>query len=239
MPSKSKDEIQRIQHQLARKGFDPGAIDGVWGRLTEAAVRRFQAAHGLVADGIVGPITHKTLFGDEPKTEAADNPAIPWFQEARRLIGVREVVGPGNEPKIIDWAKGRGIDYRSDDIPWCGLYVAHCVGSTLASEKLPNNPLGAREWMKFGAPCEPGLGAVLVFWRGSRNGWQGHVGFYAGEDKQGAFHVLGGNQGNSVSVTRIAKDRLLGARWPSTAPIAAGGRVQLAANTTFFSTNEA
>jgi len=238
MSSKSREVVEKIQHQLARKGFDPGPIDGVWGRATEGAVRRFQAANGLVADGIVGPATSKVLFGEALAEAPADDPSIPWFQEARRLIGVREKVGPGNEPKIIDWAKGVGIDYRDDDIAWCGLFVAHCVGSTLSQERLPTNPLGARAWLKFGAPCEPGLGAVLVFWRGSRSGWKGHVGFYAGQDKS-AFHVLGGNQGNAVSVTRIAFDRLLGARWPSTTPILAGKKVQLAAGDTFFSTNEA
>ncbi len=239
MVSKSRQEIERIQHELARRGYDPGPIDGVWGRMTGNAVRQFQADHDLVADGVVGPITYRALFKVEQPADPANNPGIPWFQEARRLIGVREDVGPGSEPAIIDWAQDRGIDYKSDDIPWCGLFVAHCVGTTLAQEKLPGNPLGARSWLKFGAPCDAGLGSVLVFWRGSPSGWKGHVGFYCGEDDRGAFHVLGGNQGNAVSVTRIEKNRLLGARWPSSAPISPGGKVQLAADSTFFSTNEA
>ena len=238
MSSKSKELVQRIQHQLARKGFDPGPIDGIWGRKTERAVRQFQAAHALLADGIVGPVTSKALFGEVPNVDAADDPAIPWFQEARRLIGVREVVGPGNAPTIIDWAHKSGIDYRDDDIPWCGLFVGHCVSSTLLDEKLPGNPLGARNWLKFGAPCDAGLGSVLVFWRGKRNGWQGHVGFYAGEDGE-AYHVLGGNQGNKVSITRIKRDRLLEARWPATAPVIGNAKVKLAAGDSFFSTNEA
>lgn len=238
MSSKSKELVQRIQHELARKGFDPGPIDGVWGRKTEKAVRAYQLANGLLADGIVGPKTSAALFGQALKPAPADEPAIPWFQEARRLIGVSEVVGPGNNPTIIDWAKGSGIDYRSDDTPWCGLFVGHCVSTTLEEEKLPGNPLGARNWMKFGAPCEAGLGSILVFWRGKRDGWQGHVGFYAGEDS-GAYHVLGGNQGNKVCITRIATDRLLGARWPATAPVIGNGKVKLAAGDTFFSTNEA
>ena len=236
--SKARDRIREIQHELARKGFDPGPIDGIFGRLTERAVRAFQHANGLVVDGIVGPKTSFALF-EQASSDGVNSPAIPWFQEARRLIGVREVVGPGNNPKIIDWADKAGIDYGNDDIPWCGLFVAHCVSSTLSSEKLPGNPLGARQWLKFGAPCDPVLGSILVFWRGSRNGWKGHVGFYAGVDDNGAYHVLGGNQGNKVSITRIAKSRLLEARWPATAPIDGAGEVRLAAGDTFFSTNEA
>lgn len=102
-------------------------------------------------------------------------------------------------------------------MPWCGLFVARCIASQLPEEPLPDNPLGARNWLKFGVAQEPSDGAVLVFWRGSSSGWQGHVGFYAGEDGA-AFHVLGGNQSNAVNIARISRGRLLGTRWPRTAP---------------------
>jgi cell wall-associated NlpC family hydrolase len=60
------------------------------------------------------------------------------------------------------------------------------------------------------------LGDVLVF---KRQGG-GHVGLYVGEDKD-AYHVLGGNQSDSVSITRILKDRLHAARrctWKTAQP---------------------
>lgn len=238
MSSRSREIVERIQHELARRGFDPGIVDGINGSRTRAAVRRFQASAGLLADGIVGPRTMEALFGPAAAPAPADDPVIPWFQEARRLMGVREKVGPGSEPTIIDWADRAGIDYAADDIPWCGLFVAHCVASTLADERLPNDPLSARGWRRFGARAEPQLGAVLVFWRGDPAGWQGHVGFYAGEDAE-AFHVLGGNQGDAVSITRIARGRLLDMRWPATAPMGSAGPLRLAAGKTFFSENEA
>ena len=43
----------------------------------------------------------------------------------------------------------------------------------------------------------------MVFTRAGR----GHVGLYLGEDAT-HFHILGGNQTNNVSITRIAKVRL-------------------------------
>ncbi len=53
--------IRRLQKRLAAEGHDPGGIDGIFGPGTAAAVRAFQAAHGLAVDGIVGPATAAAL----------------------------------------------------------------------------------------------------------------------------------------------------------------------------------
>lgn len=53
--------VTELQAALAKAGFDPGGIDGVFGANTEAAVRSFQQAHGLEVDAIVGPITWAAL----------------------------------------------------------------------------------------------------------------------------------------------------------------------------------
>ena len=155
------------------------------------------------------------------------------------MIGLTEGAGARNNPVILDWASDLGIAYTGDDIAWCGLFVAHCIGATLPEEALPTNPLGARAWMKFGSPCRPKLGAVMVFWRGKPAGWQGHVGFYAGEEADGTFHILGGNQGNRVSIARIAKGRLLGARWPATVAADGSGTVQVTSSGNPLSDDEA
>ena len=46
--------------QLARQM--PGALDGIFGAQTAAAVRAFQAANALVPDGIAGAQTHRALL---------------------------------------------------------------------------------------------------------------------------------------------------------------------------------
>src|SRR5690606_37097907 len=98
-------------------------------------------------------------------------------------------------------------------------FVETCVRVSLPDEPVPANPYLARNWMGFGRPTEPTVGAVAVFWRGSRSGTSGHVGFFAGQSADGrALYVLGGNQGNAVTVAPLSADRLLGCRWPTTFP---------------------
>lgn len=228
--------VTDIQQALMSRGFDPGVIDGVWGRRTARAVRDFQASKGLRTDSIVGPRTAEALGLDAKIANPLADPALVWFQEAWRLSGTKEAPGTADNPNILQWASALGIPYKGDDVPWCGLFVAHSIGSTLSAEPLPNSPLSARSWLKFGAPTTRQPGAVAVFWRGKPDGWQGHVAFYVGEDAQ-AYHVLGGNQSNAVNVARIGKDRLLGFRWPATVPPGSGKPVKLTP-TGKLSTNE-
>lgn len=51
------DAVRRLQELLHKKGFDCGAVDGIFGSKTYAAVMAFQKANGLSADGIAGPLT--------------------------------------------------------------------------------------------------------------------------------------------------------------------------------------
>lgn len=221
--------VKELQRLLKDKGFPPGPVDGVMGPMTRAAVRAFQKANGLEVDGIVGPITRAALRAGGAAGAGAGGAAhgggapqgvpldMPWLIEAARHAGIREVAGPENNPTIMDWAKVLNIGYSSDEVPWCGLFVAHCTAFGLPNEAQPANPLGARQWLKFGRECVPQLGSTLVFWRGKKDGWKGHVGYYWAEDKT-HFHVLGGNQSNQVNVKRLAKSRLLQARWPNGQP---------------------
>lgn len=57
-------QVQLLQEKLGI------ALDGIFGRQTEAAVRAFQAAHGLEVDGIVGPRTSAALAGETPSVAA-------------------------------------------------------------------------------------------------------------------------------------------------------------------------
>jgi murein L,D-transpeptidase YcbB/YkuD len=56
-----KDKIRSIQECLKNAGFYNGKIDGVRGRQTRNAIRQFQKANGLKADGVVGKKTWEFL----------------------------------------------------------------------------------------------------------------------------------------------------------------------------------
>jgi uncharacterized protein (TIGR02594 family) len=57
----------------------------------------------------------------------------------------------------------------------------------------------------------PTIGNVVVFWRNKPDSWEGHVALYINEDKDNIF-VLGGNQGDQISIAPYHKNRVLGYR---------------------------
>ena len=141
-----------------------------------------------------------------------------WLALARAQIGVREIVGPKHSPVIMSWiaevgAKVLGLKVNDDETPWCGTFMAWLM--LRCGLSAPAISVRAASWGRAGnwgrELLGPRLGCVMVF---TRQGG-GHVGLYVGEDGT-HFHILGGNQSNSVSITRIAKDRLAdgGMRWP-------------------------
>ena len=164
-----------------------------------------------------------------------------WLMAARALLGTREAAGSANNITILGWAKMLtmkvvGIAYNADSVPWCGLFVAHCLragGVDLITMKVG---VRAKAWADWGvalASDRLAAGAILVFERPGG----GHVAFYVGEDAT-HYHVLGGNQGDAVNIMRLAKSRCIARRWPKGWPVI-GGPVKLAVTGAPVSRNEA
>lgn len=146
----------------------------------------------------------------------ADEPGPRILLEALKIFGTAETPGPGNNPSILAWAKATGQEkvYRADSTAWCGLTMAYVA--LQAGWDLPVNPLGARNWLGWGVEVpkdKPCLGDIVVFWRGSLKGYQGHVAMYVGENvANGTVWVLGGNQLDKVCIEPKPKTRILGVR---------------------------
>lgn len=180
-------------------------------------------------------------MADLPKAYAwlAAEPAPPILLEALRLYGTKEAPGAVNNQLIMEWAlevgaSKLGMGYNADSVPWCGLFLAVCA----ARAGLPTPPIAVRAlaWAGWGlAANKPMLGDVLTFQRPGG----GHVGIYVGEDEE-AYHVLGGNQGDAVSFSRIERTRLYSAsRTPWKTPAPANVRVVMLVKDGALSTNEA
>ena len=134
--------------------------------------------------------------------------------------GGGEGTGEADNSLILRWASRR---------PRLAPSTVRCGCSPRMASARPARRAASRqsarraELARVGAEVSPLPGAVLIFWRGREWGWQRQL-ILAGEDAA-SFHVLGGNQSDAVTIARIARTRLLGARWPATAPSLAAGAI--------------
>lgn len=136
-----------------------------------------------------------------------------WLTLARADIGIAEISGPEANPKIMQYYKAAHADWaKNDNVPWCGAACAAWVSG--AGHAVPAEAARARAWLEWGEPCDPPKpGAIAVFRRGT-DPTLGHVALFLGESGD-RITVLGGNQGDAVSITTYPKAMLLGTRWPS------------------------
>lgn len=70
-------DILAAEEALARQGYDPGPVDGVWDEASAAALRAYQAAWSRPADGVLTPEFAAHLARTHPETRAQWTPAQP------------------------------------------------------------------------------------------------------------------------------------------------------------------
>jgi len=140
-----------------------------------------------------------------------------WLELARADLGVAEISGPSANPRVMAYFEAAGADWATDDaVPWCGAAMAAWISA--AGYPVPAESPRARAWLEWGTALEaPKVGCVVVFQRG-KSEKTGHVALVV-EDKGDRLLVLGGNQGNAVSITGFPKRDVLGYRWPAGAPM--------------------
>ena len=133
-----------------------------------------------------------------------------WMPIAQAAMGVKEIKGKRHNPVILEYFDHVGHGWvKDDETPWCAAFV----GAALEQVGIKSTgSLAARSYLKWGKPVDkPSYGDIVVLWRGKKNGWQGHVGFFI-KEIDGYVYLLGGNQRNAVNVSRYPKSRVLGYR---------------------------
>lgn len=147
-------------------------------------------------------------------TQGATVAAIdtPWMHVACRELGVREIPGARDNPRILEYATA--VDYHPahDEDAWCSNFANWVMQQAGYKGTRKAN---ARSWLTWGDKLEkPQYGCVIVFWRDEVQSAKGHVAFYLRDSGINDLIVLGGNQLNSVCAMPYPRTRLLGCRWP-------------------------
>lgn len=132
-----------------------------------------------------------------------------WLTRARADIGQRETLGPNDSPRIRAMLRKLRLEWLAGQ-PWCGMILAEWMLD--CGIEPPPNAFRAKAWATWGVELTvPVLGCVAVFGRVGG----GHVGLVTGVDARNRLIVLGGNQGDAVSLVPFDRSRVLAYRWPA------------------------
>lgn len=230
---------KKVQQRLKDLGYYTGKIDGDRGLLTNAAIIRFKVSKGLVARDYYGPITHAALMEGKPAPapDTADEPC--WLRRARMEIGVTEIPGSRHNARILTYWELSKLYFKTDEVPWCAGFVGSMIelcGLRSTRSGMARSYSDSAFFRKITTPVK---GCIVVYWRGSRTGTLGHVGFFTGRDQHGNVMTLGGNQSNAVNIRPFSADRVLGYYWPVGVPLPGEQVIEVVTSDGKVSTNEA
>jgi N-acetylmuramoyl-L-alanine amidase len=102
-PMMHGDDIATLQSRLTEMGFNCGRVDGIFGPMTESAVKEFQKSVGAKVDGRCGPATIIALLR-LTKTISGGTPAV------LRESATQKNRGPALANKVIVLDPGSGVE---------------------------------------------------------------------------------------------------------------------------------
>jgi uncharacterized protein (TIGR02594 family) len=162
------------------------------------------ASYGV--EPAAGPASVAGIAGHAGRVEAGVTPPDALSLAASQM-GLTE---GGQRAAIQDYLTTGGANLDPATTAWCAAFVNSTLQQTGVQGTGSNM---ARSFLDWGQSVDqPQEGDLAVFSRGDPNGPYGHVGFFKGYDDQGNVLVLGGNQGDAVSIASYPRESLLGFR---------------------------
>ena len=124
-------EVTELQSTLKLLGYFAGSVNGVFEENTDQAVRRFQQAAGIEADGVVGGATWNRLFPtSEPvAANSAPQPTTPQPTTPTESRPVRsEPAATGEFTILRRGAKGEAVRGLQSRLKAIGVYQGEVDG---------------------------------------------------------------------------------------------------------------
>lgn len=184
----------------------PLVADGVVGGLTWGTLKR-------VASGAADPASHTLVLGADDANWWKKMPDAAYGGSARGLAALKVAVAEAKAGRGESGGNNSGPDVEkylngivATPANWCAGFVSWCLKE---SGPMPfDYTVGARSirtkakaagLLTFEDPSEttPLPGDIVVWWRGTLNGWEGHTGFVH-HVSQGRIYTIEGNKTSKV-----------------------------------------
>ena len=201
------DDVAALQSRLTEMGFHSGRVDGIYGPMTESAVKEFQKSVGVVVDGKCGPATIIALLR-LTKIVSGGAPA------ALRESAVQKNRGPALANKVIVIDPG-STEYERDIV----FDVARRIEGRLLA-------LGASVFLTRGASNNPNESERITFTNNNKADLlislhvdrhqnpdaHGVATFFYGNDQHGVHSIVGERFASLVQRELCARTDFLNCR---------------------------
>lgn len=221
-------EVTAVERQKIRTQVHSNIISRLEGVDPLAAVEYLRANKDDMAGAEVAKLENiliprvQEYRGRQIGRAASGDISPELFRVANDTLGLDE---NAQREALQEYMKNGGQNIDPATTAWCAAYV----NATLAHAGVKGTgSFMARSFLNWGQPVEqPQKGDIVVLSRGDPSGPSGHVGIFDGMNEDGTIRILGGNQGNRVSIATYSTENVLGYRRAAAAEGVGGGLAEL------------